>query len=185
MHGREQARQARLAEIDAVRQTLPQGAFTLPIAVLNLPESVNEALQSLGSVGEIMLRFLIDENRLRAMLRDCPPDSLEAVRTALDTVIIPEETPETAAAAAALTEAPPTVDDELRPRKDLRTAIARDYETPTDDDDDDELGSAKGGKNKKDKKNKGRQLIYDEQVGSVVVKRQRKRGGQWDGDWES
>ena len=38
------ARQARLKEIEAVRQTLPQGAFQMPLTTLGLPDSVTEAL---------------------------------------------------------------------------------------------------------------------------------------------
>jgi transcription termination/antitermination protein NusA len=88
---REAARQARIAEINAVKSTLPQGAFSLPITALDLPDEIMETLQPLVSVGEIMWRFLIDEDRLRQMLKGLPDDSLARVQTALDKVVIPDE----------------------------------------------------------------------------------------------
>src|SRR5690606_5645205 len=69
---REEARQARLAEINAVKSTLPQFAFTVPVQDLDLPDNMIEALQPLENVGEIMLRFLIDEGRLRRLLGGGP-----------------------------------------------------------------------------------------------------------------
>lgn len=90
---RDAARQARVAEINAVKATLPQGMFQLPITSLDLPDEIIEALQSLENVGEIMWRFLLDENRLRQMLAGLPPDALAQVQSALDRVVLPEETP--------------------------------------------------------------------------------------------
>ncbi len=91
---RDAAREARLAEINAVKSTLPQGAFTLPISALELPDEIIEALQPLENVGEIMWRFLIDENRLRRMLKDLPDNSLASVQAALDKIVIPDEAPQ-------------------------------------------------------------------------------------------
>lgn len=87
---RQVAQQARLAEINAVKSTLPPQAFKTPINSLDLPDEVMEALQPLENVGEIMWRFLIDEDRLRQMLKDLPDDSLALVQSALDRVVIPE-----------------------------------------------------------------------------------------------
>jgi hypothetical protein len=88
---RDTARQARLAEINAVKSTLPQQAFKQPINALDLTEDILEALQPLENVGEIMWRFLIDEDRLRRMLADLPNDSLAKVQAALDMFVMPEE----------------------------------------------------------------------------------------------
>jgi transcription termination/antitermination protein NusA len=88
---RDIARQARIAEINAVKSTLPPQAFKQPISALDLPEDVIEALLPLENVGEIMWRFLIDEDRLRRLLSDLPSDSLAAVQAALDKFVIPEE----------------------------------------------------------------------------------------------
>jgi N utilization substance protein A len=87
---REAEREARMAEINMVKSTLPQGAFELGVDALDLPEEVVEALQPLGNVGEIMWRFLIDENYLRQMLTNLPNDSFSRLQAALDKVVIPE-----------------------------------------------------------------------------------------------
>jgi N utilization substance protein A len=87
---REVKRRARLAEINAVKSTLPQGAFELPVEALDLPEDVMEALHPLGNVGEIMWRFLLDEGALHRMLGKLPPDSFANLQAALDKVVIPE-----------------------------------------------------------------------------------------------
>ena len=79
-----------LKEIEAVRLTLPQGAFQLPVTALDLPDNVTEALQPFENVGEIMLRFLIDENRVRRALSDFPPEAFRRLQEALDKLVIPE-----------------------------------------------------------------------------------------------
>lgn len=109
LNARNQVREARLAEINAVKATLPAGAFALPISALDLPEEVFDALQSLENVGEIMWRFLIDERHLQKLLADLPPEAMALVQSALDRLVIPDEierlaeetAAETAAAAAA------------------------------------------------------------------------------------
>jgi transcription termination/antitermination protein NusA len=88
---REDVRQARLAELNAVRATLPQHAFGIPVSELDLPDDMIEVLQPLESVGEIMLRFLIDENRLRRLLGNHPDTALEQLQEALDKIVIPED----------------------------------------------------------------------------------------------
>jgi transcription termination/antitermination protein NusA len=88
---REDVRQARLAELNAVRATLPQHAFGIPVNELDLPDDMIEVLQPLESVGEIMLRFLIDENRLRRLLGNHPDTALEQLQEALDKIVIPED----------------------------------------------------------------------------------------------
>lgn len=88
---REAKRQARIAEINAVKSTLPQGAFALSIDALDLPDDIMGALLPLENVGELMWRFLIDEGSLRTMLQKLPEGSLAKVQSALDRVVIPEE----------------------------------------------------------------------------------------------
>ncbi len=87
---REDARKARLAEINAVKSTLPQGAFELPLDVLEVSDDIIEALQPLGNVGEIMWRFLIDESHLHHLLAALPADSFGKLQAALDQVVITE-----------------------------------------------------------------------------------------------
>ncbi len=182
---REVARESRLSEINAVKSTLPQGAFTLPITTLDLPDEIIEALQPLENVGEIMWRFLIDEDRLRRMLKDLPDDSLARVQTALDKVVIPEEIAEVPAAVVETPEdeipaeaAPEAVSDDAVPdafadeplvevpvtpvpRRPVRPIAepAADFEETDEDDEeeDDGTGGAKGTKKEKKKKKKERQ----------------------------
>jgi N utilization substance protein A len=196
---RAQARQARLAEIEAVKATLPPAAFRTPVSALALPPLIQEALQSMESVGEIMWRYLLDESRLHQLLSDCPPGSFKQLQDALDAIVFPPEEelpPEPAAAAAPEAEsdeAPAAFGDATEaahPRERfeqtpaggvVREPAPIEY-TDLDDEDDalDKGDKSKGGKKKK----KGRQLVYDEEVGSMIVRRQRKRGGRggW-GDW--
>lgn len=82
-----EARKARLAEINAVKETLPQEAFEIPVTKLDLPDEMIESLQPLENVGEIMLRFLIDENRLRRLIGSRADEALMQVQEALDQVM--------------------------------------------------------------------------------------------------
>jgi N utilization substance protein A len=90
---REEARQARLAELNAVRATLPQAAFDMPVSTLELPDQVVEALEPMINVGEIMLRFLIDEERIHSLLKNLPANALEQVQIALDKLVFTEAAP--------------------------------------------------------------------------------------------
>ncbi len=88
---RDEARQARIAEINAVKATLPQHAFEIPVSELSLPDAMIEVLEPFSNVGEIMLRFLIDEDRLRRMLGGKSTTGLQQLQAALDKIVIPEE----------------------------------------------------------------------------------------------
>ncbi len=117
---RDTKRQARIKEINAVKATLPQGAFLLPVDRLNIPDEMVEVLQPLGNVGEIMLRFLIDEQRIARLLEHLPPDSMERLQQALDQVVIPDvkemaaqEAAEEAPAAPEPAVAAPEVEEEV------------------------------------------------------------------------
>lgn len=88
---RNEARKARIAEINAVRMTLPQYAFSVPVSQLDLPDNIIESLQPLETAGEIMLRFLIDEGRLRKLLGAQSDAALMQVQQALDKMVYTEE----------------------------------------------------------------------------------------------
>jgi transcription termination/antitermination protein NusA len=200
MAAREAARQQRIAQVNAVRSTLPQAAFQMPVSSLDLPDTIIEALQPLETVGEIMLRYLIDERRIQQLLSDAPPDASKRLQAALDKVVFPEtptQEPEATAPVAEVEseEAPvasaPVFGEELdaaATRKDARSTLQPQqpvYIPEETDFEEDEDIDAKGGKGKKGKKKKNRQLIYDEDRGGMVVKRQRKggRGGDWN-NWD-
>jgi hypothetical protein len=206
MATREQARQARLAEINAIKKTLPPRMFQMPIESLDLPDNILEVLQPLGNIGEIMWRFLMDEGRLRNTLTGLPPESMTLLQTALEQVVVPEEDPvpegEEAPSGEAVLEAvveeggvpgDPFADpaeavlpgDAAKPgaRKDFRPVAVE----AVSFDEDEEVDLSQPGKGKKKGKKKGRQLVFDEKTGGMVVKRQRKgnrgRGSGWT-DWE-
>jgi N utilization substance protein A len=91
LNARNQVRDARMAEINAVKATLPAGAFALPVTALDLPEEVLDALLPLENVGEIMWRFLIDERHLQKLLADLPAEAMVSLQSALDRLVIPDE----------------------------------------------------------------------------------------------
>lgn len=172
---REQLRKKRLEEINAVRRTLPQGAFLLPVAELDISDEMKEALAPLNNAGEIMLRYLIDENRLRRLLEPFGDDALATVQAALDRLVIPEPVE----GAPEVEEVPvlePSAVAEGEGEPGFRVFAPglgeEEYEATEDEEDGD--GDQK---DKKGKKKKGRQLVYDEQLGRTVAKRQRKQRG--------
>jgi N utilization substance protein A len=179
---RDTARQQRLAEIEAVRMTVPQGAFQLPVSSLDLPDNILEALQPFENVGEIMLRFLIDENRVRRALNECPPDAFRRLQDALDKLVIPEVEAPAAPEPAEVVEAAPaafpgeTDEEALARQQEIARRAKRQQEEVYEEDDEIETLAKEQGKKGKGKKKKGRQLVFDEERGGMVVKRQRKSG---------
>jgi N utilization substance protein A len=81
---RDAERQARLEEIEAVKLTVPPELFDYPVSQLVLPRLILDRLEPLENVGEIMWRFLIDEDRIASLLRGLPPSTFESVKAALD-----------------------------------------------------------------------------------------------------
>lgn len=94
---REEKRAQRLAEINAVRETLPEGVFQLPVEALDLPDEVLEVLQPFESVGEVMWRCLLRDASLLRRL-ESPEEALIQILGAYESVEIPD--PEAIAAAA-------------------------------------------------------------------------------------
>ncbi|MEB2365366.1 MAG: transcription termination factor NusA [Chloroflexota bacterium] len=200
-----QSRQARLAEINALRATLPQPAFQIPVEKLDLPEPLLDALAPLENVGEILLRFLIDEKRINRLLSGQPEGSVEMLQVALDKVMDPEaleqlaaaetEAPEMveaqeAEASAAPVEAAPEAPvaapvpspivafpDEIpaSDRRRVRKEARAEAEPVLEIEEDDDVLPAKGKKGKKGKK-KHRQIYFDEDRGEMVVRRQHRGG---------
>lgn len=204
LQGKIQSRQARMAEINALRATLPAQSFQIPVNKLDLSDALIEALSPLETVGEILLRFLIDEKRIARLLHGQPEGSLEQLQAALDKAVLPEAlealaepesvpTPpkqaEPAADVEAVTTAAPGVafpDDAAAEER--RRAARRDQRfepaVPVVEEDEDDTFN-KGGK--KGKKKKNRQIFYDEDRGEMVVRRQHKGGRtttSWDDEYE-
>jgi transcription termination/antitermination protein NusA len=200
---RDEARQARLAEINAVKATLPQYAFDIPVQELDLPDKMIESLQPLENVGEIMLRFLIDENRLRRLLgARNPEEALQRVQEALEVkllasdVVPPAEVVEAEVPVAAAEEAdviavedaeaeatpepapsPVAVDPQTVAEAGQPTAVEViedvDLDEFEDEDSFDVDEKQDADKRKKDRQ-KRRQLVYDEDLGRTVARRRRK-----------
>ncbi len=85
---REEARQERLAEIEAVKSTVPEQLFEVPVDQLNASPHILARLESLENVGEVMWRFLIDEKHIGSMLRDLPASAFDSVKEALDDIMM-------------------------------------------------------------------------------------------------
>lgn len=209
---RNKARAARVAEINAVKETLPQAYFDIPVSALDLPDNMIEALEPLGNVGEIMLRFLIDETRLKKLLGTNNDAQLRQVQTALDKLVIPEQdmpkehavtegvieaTPSEAVISEPIQEVakitpqemPEAVDNTNKAKVkaqdlDEKFQILQSLDVVLDYDEEDDDDDALRGKRKKEKQ-KRRQLVYDEDTGQTFAKRRRKGGRKndsWDGD---
>ncbi len=195
---REERRQARLAEINAVKATLPQFAFDIPVQDLDLPDEMIESLQPMDNVGEIMLRFLIDENRLRRLFGNQSEEALPRLQEALDKLVIPEDEPlvidesEPEVEPEAEAEMSEAVVDEMVAEEsgEVEEPVAEagseevsfeellaetDTELVDDFDEDDEYDdSGKDQTKRKKDRQKRRQLVYDEDSGQMIAKRRRK-----------
>lgn len=90
MAARDVVRRKRIAEINAVKATLPPGAFQLPVDALDLPEDIRTSLKAFNSAGDVMLAALVSENRLKQRLANNAPDALSQVQDALTRLVIPE-----------------------------------------------------------------------------------------------
>ena len=71
-------------QIKAVRATLPEALFSVPVDVLGLDEAITNALEPFENVGEVMLSTLADERRLESALEGLSPEALAEVQAALD-----------------------------------------------------------------------------------------------------
>lgn len=210
---RNSARAARVAEINAVKETLPQAYFEVPISALDLPDNMIEALEPLGTVGEIMLRFLIDESRLKKLLGTNNDAALRQVQTALDKLVIPDaDAPQIEDVDETVVEAIASVDNEsdhpempvsvvaesvqeivskpvedvinpLQEVADEKLQILQSLDTVLDFDEDDDDDVARMDDKRKKEKQKRRQLVYDEDTGQTFAKRRRK-GGRKNDSWD-
>ncbi|PJF44292.1 MAG: hypothetical protein CUN55_04755 [Phototrophicales bacterium] len=86
------AAEERLAMLEAVRPLVPSAAFEMPIESLELADDIVRALGRIDNVGELMIRVLADEDYLAAVLKanNAGDDALEAIKYALDDLVLPE-----------------------------------------------------------------------------------------------
>jgi len=88
MEVREEERQERLAEIEAVKATVPDELFEVPVSHLDLPQLIEDKLAPLENVGEVMWRFFIDEDKIRYILRGLPDSAFDSVKASLDDIMV-------------------------------------------------------------------------------------------------
>ncbi|NJL95015.1 MAG: hypothetical protein HC915_15475, partial [Anaerolineae bacterium] len=91
-NSREETRQERRDAIDMVRPLVPPVAFQIPLRELELAEDIMKVIDYMGNVGELWVRFMADEEGLNAMLAagGAAPDAMDAIRDALDDLVVPE-----------------------------------------------------------------------------------------------
>ncbi len=89
--------------LQAVRATLPEGAFNVPVTDLDIPAPLVRALATrFETAGEVMLYLIVDEDRVRKALKraqEDDDDALAVVKRALDRLVIPEPVAEPEATA--------------------------------------------------------------------------------------
>jgi transcription termination/antitermination protein NusA len=199
---RDDMRREERAHINAVKATLPEALFDVPIDVLDLGEEITEALQELPTVGDVMLATLTDERRLSRLLAEIQGDPVTKVQAALDEIMEsdldaeeeisipvmasapvaePEEEEEEVlldAFGGIIKEEEPQVEEVEVAAPEEVAVVYSDFDMEDDvfDSDDPERRDKK-----KDKKKK-RRLVYDEESGEVIASRQRKRGRK--NDWQ-
>lgn len=87
---REEIRRQEQAHVEAVRATLPPKLFDMPVASLRLSDLITEAIEPLGSVGQVMLALLIDEERLKQLVSRVGRDAMDLLQARLDEVMTAE-----------------------------------------------------------------------------------------------
>lgn len=77
-----------IEQINAVRSTIPEAFFDVPVDLLEIDADIREAIESFGSVGDVMLIMLTDEERFANALADLGPGADEQVQMALDELMM-------------------------------------------------------------------------------------------------
>lgn len=85
---REEARQMRQQEVEAVKLTLPEDMFALPLDVLAVSQDILDILEPYENVGEVMLACLVDEASVSRKLSKIDGDPMSEVQGALDIVMM-------------------------------------------------------------------------------------------------
>ncbi len=111
---REEARSERRSAMELVRNVVPEHAFQMEIEELELDEDINRALGRVANVGELMMRMLSDEEGLANLLKQggAGEDAMEAIRYALDDLVMLQTSAEAQVAAAPVAEEAPALEAE-------------------------------------------------------------------------
>src|SRR5450432_432317 len=91
---REAGRAKRLKAMDKVRRNIPAGAFEMDLKELELADDIMQALKHIPNVGELMVRVKADKENLRLSLdlADAGDDAMDAIKEAIDSLVIIEPT---------------------------------------------------------------------------------------------
>ncbi|MFP4323201.1 MAG: transcription termination factor NusA [Anaerolineales bacterium] len=100
---RHENREERRMMIETVRPLVPDAAFEMPLEELELERDIMRVVDRMENVGELWVRFMADEEGLQRALQlgGAGQDALEAIRDALDSLVIPDVYEEAAAEAEA------------------------------------------------------------------------------------
>ncbi|MBX3064267.1 MAG: transcription termination factor NusA [Anaerolineae bacterium] len=109
---RESQRSQRRKIMERARATVPAFAFNMPLSELELARDIEEAIKFLPNVGELMVRVLADEEHLQATLKagNAGTDAMDAIREAIDSLVLAKQDELAAADAEARANAPTVVD---------------------------------------------------------------------------
>jgi N utilization substance protein A len=91
-HQRASSRRERQEMIDSVRPLVPSPAFKMPLAILELAPDIMQVIGRFENVGELWVRFMADEEALEHLLKEggAAEDAMDAIRYALDDLVLPE-----------------------------------------------------------------------------------------------
>ncbi len=85
---RDEAREMRMREIEAVKITLPAEMFELPLDVLAVSQDILDIIEPYENVGEVMLACLVDERRVARSLSALDGDPMSEIQGALDIIMM-------------------------------------------------------------------------------------------------
>lgn len=205
---RDELRKDEREQIQAIRATLPEALFEVPVDLLGLSEDITDALQPFNSVGDVMLAALTDEKRLSKVLVGIAGNPMNLVQIALDEIMSAdfdeapaEELVEVAELAPIeleeeqevenLVEADALIEDfsGIITEEELEDEVEAEEEelspvVPQDSLDFEEGDENFDSKTGKRDRSKRRKLVFDEESGEVVAKRTRKRNNRRQSEWQ-
>ena len=85
---RDEARDVRMQEINAVKSTLPSEMFELPLDVLAVSQEILDILEPYGNVGEVMLDCLVIEETVARKFSEIDGDPMSEIQGALDIIMM-------------------------------------------------------------------------------------------------
>jgi transcription termination/antitermination protein NusA len=92
---RDAQRSKRIKAMEKVRPNIPARAFEMELKELELADDINSALKNIENVGELMVRLQADEANLKLALdlADAGDDAMDAIKEAIDSLVIADGSP--------------------------------------------------------------------------------------------